>query len=102
MTENTPPEKDEDDYTLDPVAQFILDYMQAHGEKSVNPENIAKAFYEPRRREKDRGDAWRKYFQAVKQQAFFLHRQGAIAIERRGERVEEVRDLKGKWKIARL
>ena len=97
MTDNT-----EENQTLDPVAQFILDYMHAHGERPVNPETIAKAFYEPRRREEDRSDAWRKYFQAVKQQAFFLHRRGEIAIERRGEKIQDIRDLKGKWKIAKL
>ena len=98
MTENTT----DDDTPLDPVAQFILDYMQAHGERPVNPETIAKAFFEPRRRDKDRSDAWRKYFQAVKQQAFFLQRRGEIAIERRGEKVDDIRELKGKWKIARF
>ena len=94
--------QNEDEFTLDPVAEFILDFMHRHGERPVNPETIAKAFYEPRRKEKDRPDAWRKYFQAVKQQAFFLQRRGEIMIERRGELVTEVKELKGKWKIARI
>lgn len=85
---------------LDPVAEFILGYVQST-DRPATPEAVAKAFYEPKKRENDRGDAWKKYFNAVKQQAFYLHRQGMITIHRRGEPVVEVKELRGKWTISK-
>ena len=90
----------EDERKLDPVAEFILEYVHS-SDRPTSPEVLAKTFYEPRKREKDRPDAWKKYFQAVKQQSFFLHRLGLVVIFRKGEPVTEVKELKGRWTVGK-
>lgn len=98
MTQTLEQDSKDKDLQLDPVAEFIINYVQTTS-RPASPEVIAKAFYEPRKREKDRPDAWKRYFQAVKQQSFFLHRQGLVIILRKGEPVSEIKQLKGRWVV---
>ena len=60
----------------DPVAQAILDLLDARGVgKSISPEAAARAFAAARAKKDDPPDLWRRYLNAVRQQA--LHcRQG--------------------------
>ena len=80
---------------LDPVAQFMIGYLKsAKPNEPISPEKVAKAFAESVRKEKDGAELWRKYFNAVKQQAIFLARQNIIEITRKGEPVDP-NDFKG-------
>ncbi|MGB1360919.1 MAG: DUF3253 domain-containing protein [Alphaproteobacteria bacterium] len=74
---------------LDPVAQFMINHLKsAKPNDPVSPEQVAKAFAETVRRENDGANLWRKYFNAVKQQAIFLARNDVIELTRRGEVVD--------------
>ena len=68
---------------LDPVAEAILGALE--GGNMVAPDIIAKQIAETRAKPGDRPDLWRRYLPAVKQQAVFLARQGAIEILRKGK-----------------
>ena len=60
----------------DPVAQAILDLLAARGAgKSISPEAAARA------KKNDPPDLWRRYMNAVRQQALHLARQGRIRIQ---------------------
>ncbi len=66
----------------DPVAQAILDLLAAHGAgKSISPEAAARAFAAARAKKNDPPDLWRRYMNAVRQQALHLARQGRIRIQ---------------------
>lgn len=76
----------------DPVAIAILgELAQA---SSLSFKDIAVKIAEARRRPKDGPDLWKRYLNAVKQQAVFLARQGRIEIVRKGE-VADPNDFKG-------
>ena len=92
---------------LDPVAQAILNHL-AHvpANKPVSPEqiarDIAKAQLQVKPMEKERAaKAWRRYFQAVKDQAFHLARIGEIDITRKGKKVapEDLKSVSGIWRM---
>ncbi len=66
----------------DPVAQAILDLLDARGVgKSISPEAAARAFSAARAKKDDPPDLWRRYMNAVRQQALHLARQGRIRIQ---------------------
>ncbi len=63
----------------DPVAQAILDLLAARGAgKSISPEAAARAFAAARAKNNDPPDLWRRYMNAVRQQALHLARQGRM------------------------
>ena len=87
---------------LDPVARHILDQLSALAPgQSLNPDAIAKAFAEPRRKKNDPPDHWRRYLNAVRQQALFLARDGRIVILRRGRPQDPHAPVKGVIRLAR-
>ena len=92
----------EDDKPLDPVAETILALIEeCEAGKSICPSEAARAFYEPRRKPTDPKDGWRKYMNAVKQQALHLAREGRIDILRRGERQDPHKPIKGVVRLAK-
>lgn len=80
----------------DPVADAIFALLD--GGASPTFQEVARHFAEPRVTSKDRPDAWRKYLNAVKQQAIHLANTGRVEIVRKGEAV----DPKGFKGIVRL
>lgn len=91
---------------LDPIAQAILSYLaDAPANKPVSAEQIAKHISDSQANAKSSGradpNAWRRYFQAVKNQAFFLARTGRVDILRKGDRVapEDLKGLSGVWRM---
>lgn len=71
---------------IDPIASSILDAL-ADG-SLLTVEQMAKTIAEQRKRPKDGPQLWRKYMQAVKQQAMHLGKTGQIEIVHKGEVVE--------------
>jgi hypothetical protein len=73
----------------DPVAASILDTLAglAPG-ASISLMDAAKAVAEKRRRPTDGPELWRRYMNAVRQQATHLARQGRIEITRKGQPVD--------------
>jgi Protein of unknown function (DUF3253) len=73
----------------DPVAEMILDTLRglAAG-ASISLMDAAKAVADSRRRPADGPELWRRYMNAVRQQATHLARQGRIEIVRKGEPVD--------------
>ena len=80
---------------LDPVAAVILETLGAlPADKSISLMDAARAVAETRRKPKDGPELWRRYKQAVRQQAIHLARQGRIELIRKGEPVDP-NDVKG-------
>ena len=71
---------------MDPIASSILDTL-ADG-SALTVEEMAKVIAEQRRKPKDGPQLWRKYMQAVRQQAMHLGKTGKIDIVHKGEVVE--------------
>jgi hypothetical protein len=73
----------------DPVAETILSILAglATG-ASVSLMDAAKAVADSRRKPADGPELWRRYMNAVRQQATHLARQGRIEIVRKGEPVD--------------
>jgi hypothetical protein len=85
----------------DPVAQAILDLLAApEADKSVSPEQAARAFAATRARPSDPPDLWRRYLHAVRQQALHLARQGRIRILRKGKPADPHKPIKGVIRLA--
>lgn len=85
--------------TRDPVAEVMLAELRAlPAEKSAAPDDIARAFAESKRRPGDGRDLYKRYRQAVKEQAIHLARQGEVEILRRGVPVDPD-DFKGVWRL---
>jgi hypothetical protein len=85
--------------SLDPVATVILERLEAlPAGDSLSPDDAARAFAETKRRPNDGRDLYKRYRQAVKQQAIHLARAGTIQIVRRGEAVDP-NDFKGLWRM---
>ena len=73
----------------DPVAETILTLLSGHEPgRSISLMDAAKAVAEGRKRRNDPPDLWRRYMNAVRQQAVFLARQGRIEITRKGKPVD--------------
>ena len=80
----------------DPMADAILaELATVKPGGSVSPEQVARAAAEARRGPKDPPDLWRKYLNAVKQQAIHLARAGRIEMLRKGKPVEDPARAKG-------
>ncbi len=85
----------------DAVALKILELLQAGGpEASLSPDDVARAFAESRRKKSDPPDLWRRYLNAVRQQAIHLAREGRIVILRRGEPQDPQAPIKGLIRLA--
>lgn len=73
----------------DPVAATILTVLAGLAEgASISLMDAAKAVAETRRRPADGPELWRRYMNAVRQQAIHLARQGRIEITRKGQPVD--------------
>jgi hypothetical protein len=73
----------------DPVAEAILDTLSALAPgASISLMDAAKAIAERRRRPTDGSELWRRYMNAVRQQATHLARQGRLEILRKGQPVD--------------
>jgi hypothetical protein len=88
-----------DDQSLDPVAQAILDLL-AENDRSVSPEQVARALASRRARPSDPPDLWRRYLNAVRQQALGLARRGGLQILRKGKPVDPNKPVKGVIRLA--
>lgn len=85
----------------DPVAATILELLaQAGPGGSVSPDEVARAFAAPRLKAGDPPDAWRRYMNAVRQQAVHLARQGRIVILRKGQPVDPNAPFRGLVRLA--
>jgi len=85
----------------DAVAQMILALLQQGGAgHSLSLSDVARAFAEPRRKKSDPPEIWRRYMNAVRQQALFLARSGKIVILRRGEPQDPKAPIKGLIRLA--
>jgi len=71
---------------MDPIAIAMLDAL-ADG-SALTVEQMAKVIAEQRRKPKDPPQLWRKYMQAVKQQAMHLGKTAKIDIVHKGEVVD--------------
>lgn len=96
----------DDDFKLDPVAVEILDFLrEAPANKPVSAEQIARSIAETAAARTAKGtanpNAWRRYFRAVKDQAFHLARIGRIEITRKGKPVapDDLKGLSGVWRM---
>ncbi len=83
MTHDT---EEADKPAIDPIATAILDAL-ADG-SALTVEQMAKVIAEQRRKPKDGPQLWRKYMQAVRQQAMHLGKTGKIDIVHKGEVIE--------------
>ena len=84
---------------LDPVAISILTSLTDAGRgKGISPETAARAYAETRRRNSDPPDIWRRYLNAVRQQAKYLARKGRIDILRKGIPIDP-NDFKGVYRL---
>src|SRR3546814_364571 len=85
----------------DAVAEAILALLrEADPGASLSPDDVARAFAEARRRKSDPPDLWRRYLNAVRQQALHLARDGKIVILRRGEPQDPTVPIKGLIRLA--
>lgn len=83
----------------DPVAETILATLAGLSTgASISLMDAAKAVAERRRRPADGPELWRRYMNAVRQQATHLARQGRIEILRKGEPVDP-KNFKGVVRI---
>jgi hypothetical protein len=76
----------------DPIAIAILDIL--NGGKAPTFKDVACAIANERRKPKDGTNLWRRYLNAVKQQAIYLAKSGRIIIRRKGQPVDP-RNFKG-------
>jgi len=80
----------------DPVALEILALLAELGPgRSGAPMQVAQRLADARRRPMDPPDLWRRYLQAVNEQALALARQGRIVIVRRGQPQDPTKPIKG-------
>lgn len=84
--------ENENEKTLDPVAEFILEFLGDAG--SAAPVDVARALGETRKRANEKPDAWRRFMNPVKQQMVHLARAGLVEITRKGE-VADPEDFRG-------
>jgi len=76
----------------DPVVIAILDALGTG--KAPTFQDVARTIAKQRGKPKDGPNLWRRYMNAVKQQAVHLAKSGRIEITRKGEAVDP-RDFKG-------
>ncbi len=90
-----------DDPGDDPLAVAILALL-AHRPpgKAVTPEEVARDFAEARTKPSDPPDLWRRYLQAVREQAMHLAREGRLVILRKGKPADPSHRIKGVIRLA--
>lgn len=86
----------------DPIAQAILTLLEQGEERSISPEDAARAFAAGRAKASDPPDAWRRYLMATRQQALHLARSGRLVILRKGKPVDPHAPVKGVIRLALL
>lgn len=93
---------------LDPIAALILDALAdaeaSNPGKPVSAEALSQYVATSRKKglaAKPAPDAWRRYFQAVKDQIFFLARTGRVTVTKKGNPVqtEALKTLSGVWRV---
>lgn len=85
----------------DPLAEAILALLQGRGPgQSISPTDAARAYAEKRARPGDPPDLWRRYLQAVKQQALHLARNKRLVILRKGKPADPHAPIKGVIRLA--
>lgn len=93
---------------LDPIAELILqalsDAEATNPGKPVSAEAISQFVASHRKKStasKPATDAWRRYFQAVKDQIFFLARAGRVTVTKKGKPVASntLKTLSGVWRV---
>ena len=85
----------------DPVAETILRLLAERGPgKSISPNQAAQAIAAARARPADPPDLWRRYLNAVRQQALHLARQQRLVILRKGKPVDPHKPVKGVVRLA--
>ena len=73
----------------DPVAEAILDTLSGLSPgTSISMMDAARVVADRRRRPTDGAELWRRYMNAVRQQATHLARQGRLEILRKGQPVD--------------
>lgn len=73
----------------DPVAEAILDTLSGLSPgASISMMDAARVVADRRRRPADGAELWRRYMNAVRQQATHLARQGRLEILRKGQPVD--------------
>jgi Protein of unknown function (DUF3253) len=83
----------------DPIAETILSTLAGLSTgDSISLMDAAKAVAEIRRRRTDGPELWRRYMNAVRQQATHLARQGRVEILRKGQPVDP-KNFKGVVRI---
>ncbi len=85
----------------DPLAAAILAVLaeQPPG-RSVTPDAVARAFAATRAKPTDPPDLWRRYLQAVREQALHLARDGRLVILRKGRPADPSHRIKGLIRLA--
>lgn len=85
----------------DPLAAAILAHLAARPPgKTATPEEVARAFAASRAKAKDPPDLWRRYLQAVREQAMHLARDGRLVILRKGKPADPSHGVKGVIRLA--
>jgi hypothetical protein len=85
----------------DPLAAAILAHLAARPPgKTATPEEVARAFAATRATAKDPPDLWRRYLQAVREQALHLARDGRLVILRKGKPADPSHRIKGVIRLA--
>ena len=83
----------------DPVAVAMLNLLTDAGPgKSISPMQVARTFAESHRQGNGPTDLWRRYLNAVRQQAIHLARSGRIEIIRKGKPVDP-NNFKGVYRL---
>ncbi|GAB6053925.1 hypothetical protein JCM17960_27450 [Magnetospira thiophila] len=75
-----------DDRKPDPLVSFMLAYLS--DKTSASGQEVAQAYAREQSKDKDRPIPWKRYFQAVKQQALHQARAGIIEILHKGKPVD--------------
>lgn len=89
-------EETEDVQADDPVVVAIFEVLAEGGSPTF--QDVARTIAKQRGKPKDGPNLWRRYMNAVKQQAVHLAKNGRIEIIRKGEAVDP-RDFKGIVKL---
>ncbi|HLS68397.1 MAG TPA: DUF3253 domain-containing protein [Kiloniellales bacterium] len=85
----------------DPVAAAILDMLADAGPGgTICPNDVARAIAAQKQKPGDPPDTWRRYLNAVRQQALHLARKGEIAILRKGEPLDPHAPVRGLVKLS--
>lgn len=94
-------DQDDTQPSADPIVDLILALVaRCDAGRSVNPDDVARAFAAERAKASDPPDVWRRYTTPVRQQALSLARQGKIAILRKGKPVDPHAPVKGVIRLA--